>query len=263
MSIPRDENPFAPPRAAVLEAERPEGDLFIPEGRRVETSRGIAWFGEAWQVFKSSPGMWVALFVVFFLLSLVLAIIPLGSIVSSLCFPAVIGGVMLGCRTLEEGGNLRVAHLFAGFSKHAGPLLLLGVLNMVGMMVVGFIAGVGMALMIPLGLFNAGDLSSLMGVAPWVLLVVLVALALMMPLIMAMWFAPALVVFHEVAPIAAMRSSFQGCLRNLVPFIAYGVVSLLLLIVALIPLGLGLLVDVPVIWITAYVGYRDIFLRPA
>jgi uncharacterized membrane protein len=266
MSIPRDENPFAPPRAAVLEAERADAGAFVPEGQKVATSRGVEWFGDAWQLFKSSPGTWVAMFVIFFLVSGVLAILPLGSIVSSLCFPAVMGGIMIGCRTLEEGGALRIGHLFDGFRKNAGGLLLVGVLYMVGMMLIGFIAGIAAALMIPLMMgtdFDPKDLSSAMALAPWIVLVVLVVLALMMPLIMALWFAPALVVFHDVQPMAAMRSSFQGCLRNFVPFIAYGFVALLLGILALIPLGLGLLVYGPLVWATMYVGYRDIFVRPA
>ena len=60
-----------------------------------------------------------------------------------------------------------------------------------------------------------------------------------------------------------MRSSFYGCLKNAMPFLLYSVVGLLLFIVALIPLGLGLLVFGPVIWGTMYVGYRDIFVRRA
>jgi len=266
MSISRDDdNPFAPPKAAVLEAEQPHGE-YVPDGRKVPASRGVEWFSEAWRLFKLAPGIWVAMFVVFCVLSLLLAIIPLGSLVSSLCYPAVVAGIMIGCRSLEEGGPLEMGHLFAGFKKNTGNLLLVGILYLVGMMLIGFLAGVAGALMIPAMIgsdFNFQDMRSLLALAPVVLLVVLVVLALMMPLIMALWFAPALVVFHDVQPMAAMRSSFQGCLRNFVPFLAYGVVSLLLGILALIPLGLGLLVFGPVIWGTMYVGYRDIFVRPA
>ena len=266
MSVSRDDdNPFAPPKAAVLVAEHPDGE-FIPDGQKVETGRGVAWFGEGWDLFKSSPGIWVAMFVIFVLISLVLAIIPLGSLVSSLFFPVVMGGVMIGCRALEQGDRLELGHLFAGFKKSTGSLLLVGVLYMVGMMLIGFIAGIAAALMIPLLMgsnFNAEDFSSVMAMAPWILLAVLIVLALMLPLIMALWFAPALVVFHDVQPMAAMRSSFQGCLRNFVPFLAYGVVAFLLGIVALIPLGLGMLVYGPLLWGTMYAGYRDIFVRRA
>lgn len=266
MSISRDDdNPFAPPKAAVLEAVPAEGE-YIPEGQKVATSRGLEWFSEGWRLFARSPGIWVAMFVVFLLISIVLAIIPLGTLVSSLCYPVVVAGVMLGCRSLEHGGPLEVGHLFAGFKKNVGSLLLVGVLYLVGMMLIGFVAGIAAALMIPMmmgGNFKADDLASVMAIAPWILLVVLVVLALMLPLIMALWFAPALVVFHDAQPMAAMRSSFQGCLRNFMPFLIYGLVGLLLAILAVIPLGLGLVILGPVMWGSMYVGYRDIFVRRA
>ena len=267
MSIPRDDdNPFAPPKAAVLEAQSPDGEL-VASGQKVAASRGIGWFGEGWRLFKASPGIWVVMFVVFMVLSLLFAIIPAGSLVSSLCYPAVVAGIMLGCRSLDEGGELHVGDLFAGFKKNVGNLLLVGILYLVGMMLIGFLAGIGIALMIPLMMsgaqFNPNDFSSVMAMAPWLALVVLIALALMLPLIMALWFAPALVVFHDMAPMAAMRSSFQGCLRNIVPFLVYGIVGFFLGLLALVPFGLGLLVFGPLLWCTIYAGYREIFVRSA
>jgi hypothetical protein len=266
MSIPRSEdNPFAPPKAAVLEAQSPDGEL-IADGQKVPTSRGVEWFSEGWRLFKASPGIWVVMFVVFVVLSLVLAIIPLGSLVSSLCYPVVVAGIMVGCRSLDEGGTLEVGHLFVAFKKNVGSLLLVGILYLVGVMLISFIAGIAIAVMIPLlagsGInFNANDFSSVMALAPWVVLVLLIVMALMLPLIMALWFAPALVVFHDMQPMASMRSSFTGCLKNFLPFLAYGVVGLLLGLVALIPFGLGLLVYGPLVWGTMYAGYRDIFVR--
>jgi len=84
-------------------------------------------------------------------------------------------------------------------------------------------------------------------------------MALAVPLLMAYWFAPALVVFHGMAPLAAMRASFTGCLRNIVPSLIYGVVMLVLAIIAVIPLGLGLFVWVPLFFTTTYAAYRAIF----
>lgn len=264
MSSTRDtDNPFAPPKAATLEAPPAEGD-YVPDGRKVESGRGLAWFTEAWELFRRSPGIWVVNFIVFMLIMIVFAIIPLGSLVTSLCYPVVAAGLMLGCRELEEGGPLTVGHLFAGFRRNAGSLLLVGVLYLVGAMVIGFVIGVSMAIMIP-ALMGAGaappdDPAGMMRMLPVVVLAVLVGMALMLPLIMALWFAPAIVVFHDVQPMAAMASSFKGCLKNIVPFLVYGVVGLLLGILALIPLGLGMLVMGPIIWITMYTGYRDIFV---
>ena len=268
MSMSHDQdNPFAPPKAAVLEVEAADGE-YIPDGQRVANSRGTAWFGEAWQLFKASAGGWVVSYILFMLMWVVLALLPAGGLISSLCYPAVAAGIMIGCKSLTEGGELRVGHLFAGFKQNAGNLLLIGILYLVGSVVIWIVAFIVGLVVIPFAAggmesFNPQDWRSFMALGPAILLVVLIVLALTLPLFMAMWFAPALVVFHDVAPMAAMRSSFQGCLKNFMPFLVYGIVGLLLFIAALIPLGLGLLVFGPLIWGTMYVGYRDIFVRRA
>jgi uncharacterized membrane protein len=56
-----------------------------------------------------------------------------------------------------------------------------------------------------------------------------------------------------------MKASFVACLRNIVPFLVYGVILFVLAIVASIPFGLGWLVLGPVMAASLYAGYRDIF----
>jgi uncharacterized membrane protein len=260
------DNPYAPPKAAVLEPASQSG-TFVPDGRKVPSGRGVAWYGEAWDLFKAAPGTWVLICVIFIVLSIVVAIIPLGSLASSIAYPAIAAGLMLGCRSIEEGAGLTVGHLFAGFKKNVGNLLLVGVLYLVGTMLVFLFVGIGAAIAIPAvamgGAVNPNDLASFMVLGPVIALIVLVALALMLPLFMAIWFAPALVIFHDLQPMAAMKASFQGALKNIVPFLLYGIVGLALAIVAMIPLGLGMLVWVPLLWASIYTSYRDIFLKRA
>ena len=65
---------------------------------------------------------------------------------------------------------------------------------------------------------------------------------------------------------AALLETGIGGMRNalaalfLVLWLA-GIVGFVILVVALIPFGLGLLVAAPLTWITMYTGYRDIFLE--
>jgi uncharacterized membrane protein len=92
-----------------------------------------------------------------------------------------------------------------------------------------------------------------------ILVGLLVFLLLYLPLVMAIWFAPALVVLRGVAPLDAMRLSFNGCMRNIVPFLLYGVVGVGLSIVATIPLLLGWLVLGPVTIASLYTSYCDIY----
>ena len=77
------------------------------------------------------------------------------------------------------------------------------------------------------------------------LLVLLVCALLVVPLLMAFWFAPALIVLRGDEPVAAMTTSFRACLRNMSPFLVYGVLGLVFAVIACIPLFLGLLVLFP------------------
>ena len=83
--------------------------------------------------------------------------------------------------------------------------------------------------------------------------------AVFMPVVMAVWFAPLLVVFHDLTPVAAMKSSFIASWRNLMPFTVYGAAMLLLWILASIPLMLGFVVLLPVMACSVYTGYKDIY----
>jgi uncharacterized membrane protein len=79
------------------------------------------------------------------------------------------------------------------------------------------------------------------------------------PVFMAIWFAPALVVFHQFGAMEALKASFDGCLKNIVPFLVQGVILLVASIVASIPFGLGWLVLGPVSFASVYTAYRDIY----
>ena len=92
-----------------------------------------------------------------------------------------------------------------------------------------------------------------------ILLAVLVALALLIPVAMAAWFAPALVVLNDMGVGDAIKASFWACLKNIVPFLVYGLILFGLAIVASIPFGLGWLALGPTLAASVYAAYRDIF----
>ena len=91
-------------------------------------------------------------------------------------------------------------------------------------------------------------------------ILILIGLALFIPLVMALYFAPALIVHHDLGAVDAMKLSFKGCLRNILPFLVYGVIAMILGFLASIPLMLGWLVLGPILAIAVYVAYRQIFL---
>jgi uncharacterized membrane protein len=56
-----------------------------------------------------------------------------------------------------------------------------------------------------------------------------------------------------------MKLSFVACLTNMLPFLLYGLIFMVLLIIAIIPFGLGLVLVVPLMMTSLYTSYVDIF----
>jgi len=228
-------------------------------GRAVGAGQGWTWIAEGFGLFKKAPGIWIALVVILFVILVVLAFIPLlGAVATFLVVPVFVGGLLLGCRALQGGGELEVAHLFAGFKAHTGNLIVIGALAIAGWIVVML----PVIVIVGAGAFLAalrGDAAGVAALGGSFMLAWLVALALSIPIYMALWFAPALVVLRGMAPIEAIKESFLGCLRNVLPFLVYSIVLMVLGIVAAIPLGLGWLVLGPTLIASVYVSYRDIY----
>lgn len=253
-------NPFQAPKARVEDPYSEGPDQLLDEPTAVEAGRGFSWFSEGYGLFKQAPGIWVAAVLVWFLINLVLGFIPLAS---NLINPVLMAGLIFGCHSQAKGGAFALEHLFEGFRRNFGPLVLVGVLTLVGaLLIVGFLfvmmlaTGMGSALMEGQ---SAGSQDGMVGIVG--LLAFLIVLALSIPLTMAIWFAPTLVILHGLPAFQAMTLSFRGCLRNLLPFLAYGIAGLGLAILATIPLGLGWLVLLPVIFCSTYAAYREIFLE--
>jgi uncharacterized membrane protein len=166
--------------------------------------------------------------------------------------------VLIGCRAIEDGGELEIGHLFAGFREKLAPLAAVGGIYLAAtiaiVVVVMLVAGVSV-----FAAFRGAADPSFTALMTG-LLAALVVLALMLPVVMAVWFAPALVVFHDQGAVEAMKESFSGCLRNIMPFLVYGLIGLVLSILASIPLMLGWLALGPVFAGSLYASYKDIYL---
>lgn len=256
----------SPPPTSVIV---PKSGPSVPIIRSVAGGRGATWWSEAWRLFTPAAGTWILIIVVLFLLNIVLTFIPvLGHIAGQALLPAIVAGIMLGCRAIDQGQPLTVGHLFAGFSERGGPLFVLGLIYAaltaaIAIAVLGLLFAMFGATILS-QLWNLHDpLAAVTGALGSVLMAVLVGmlvfLLLYLPLVMAIWFAPALVVFRRLEPWEAMKASFAGSMRNVLPFLVYGIVGVVLAIVASIPIMLGWLVLAPVSLASVYTSYCDIY----
>lgn len=236
-------------------------EAFVAGGRALAAGRGWDWIRAAWTLFTRQPGVWIGLLVIMLVIYVVAALVPVAGSTATIVFgPVFAAGFVIGARAQDQGGQLAIAHLFAGFRERFGPLVLVGVLYLVASAAIGVLVVlvVGAGLLTSLG---QGRIDSLPpGALVTILLGMLIGASLMLPVLMAVWFAPALVVFHGRDAVQALKESFIGCLKNILPFFVYGLAMFIFGILAAIPFGLGWLVLGPVLAASVYTSYKDIFV---
>jgi len=232
----------------------------IAHARVVPMGNGWNWLASAWPIFSRAAGVWIGMVVALLLIIIVAHLIPfIGAIAIQILWPVFVGGLMIASRTIDEGGQARFSQLFAGFQQRTGTLVTLGVVWLVvSFLIVAIVVGItGVSVF---GLMAANP-EQVFAAAATALLAALLILALMLPLVMATWFAPALIVFQGMGVAAAMKASFIGCLKNVLPFLLYGVIAIVAGVIASLPFGLGWLVLGPVLTASVYTSYRDIYFR--
>jgi uncharacterized membrane protein/ribosomal protein L32 len=252
------DNPYNAPEADLYEPL--EGEMTGPKG--VPTGHGWAWLVKGWWHFKQNPIAWMGGILVWFLIALVVSLIPMiGGIVLNLFTPVIAAGFIIGCRAQDEGDDFTLNHIFAGFSNNMGQLVLVGLIYFGALflltivMTVGFFGLIGMQSMTA----ENPDMMMSMLLSPGFLIALLLGFLIVIPLMMTYMFAPALVALDDMKALSAMKLSFVGCLKNLMPFTVYGLLAMLLLFVGMLPFGLGLLIVFPLLTASLYSAYRDIY----
>lgn len=248
-------NPYSAPSAELTQPTG-EQEFALHPPRAVNAGRGVQWLLEGFNYFKQDAGIWIAIMIIGFVLLVILNLIPLVNFLVSFTAYIWLGGLILGCKAQYDREPLQINHLFAGFKEAFVPLLVLSIVLMVLVIVIMAIC-MGSAMMPMMGIGGEPDFSNM---GQGFLLGFLIAMALIIPVTMMGWFAPALIVLHKVPVFQAMMMSFQGCLKNIVPFLLYSIVLLVLMVVAMIPLGLGLLILAPMIYASIFIAYKDIFV---
>ncbi len=233
------------------------------EAHKVEAAHGWLWIKQGYWLFKKSPVLWVVLAAIGLLGMLAISHIPVvGNPLVTLLFPALLSGFMLGCRALEQGEELELAHLFAGFQHSTQQLLTLGGINLVGqLLILSVMMLTGGATLV--GIMTSGepvtDPEILTQAVAGAGVALLLGTTLSLLLLMAMQLAPMLTIFDKLSPVPALQASLQACWRNLMPLTVYSLLLLPLAILASLPMMLGWLILLPVIIASMYAAYRDLF----
>jgi hypothetical protein len=244
-------------------------------------SRGWRWLSEGFGIFRKKQLILALLVLGYWMLMAVINSVPyIGQLAATLLIPVFSVSLMNACRLIEQGALLPPQLLFSGFYKNLRTLLVLGAVYVAVTVVI-----LGISAMIDDGvLFQLIVLGQRPGeqalTSGEVVLAGQVALALFAPVIMAYWYAPVLVAWHDLSAVKALFFSFVACMRNWRAFLVYS--GMILLAGAFLPgLVLGLLssffsdggdmfstvftvvivlVFLPSLYGSFYVSYRDVFV---
>ncbi len=241
----------------------------LPPIRKVDAGRGMQWFTDGWRMFAASPGTWIAIIVVWVVIPGALQFAGTTAyLISQFVGPFLSAGVLICARDQDLGTPLRFERLFAGFkAEWLKPLLILGLYNFAMTLAVYACA---LAVVVPLvgtdvvmSLFSSdiSDVASLDYTA--IIIALLVAAPILLTgfflISMAFWFAPGLIVVNGVSPWRALVLSFRTMSVNIGALVVFDLVSVVLGIAAILPLGLGLFVLGPVMACAWYASWRDVF----
>jgi hypothetical protein len=260
-------DPYAPPRADLSAPRVGNDSATVREPCAVAAGRGWGWIAEAWPLFKDRPLAWIGAVLALMIVYILLSLLPfVGGLISTVLGPAFTGGLAIGAHVQYGGGRFEVNHLFAGLIRNPNGLLLLGAAYLGLLLIFGLIVGLSMALVFGMSggfsLFEgAGGLepAQFEQMGTMTVLAVLIALLFSIPMAMAVFFAPYLVALNKVPVLQSFKLSFQGCWRNILPFLVFSLAVVGLSIASLLTLGLAFLVVLPVLTIAIYIAYRDIY----
>jgi uncharacterized membrane protein len=233
-------------------------------------------------MFRAAPLRWLLLLFSYYLLIGLLELGPVqavGQFVAPLLKPVFAVGFLAAAWSQERGIAPRFEHLFRGFRSNLLALVPLGA---------AFLVGITLAL-IATALVDDGRLMALISGAEKpteealasgpVQLAMLFGAVCAVPSLLALWFAPALVVFNDAGAVRALGTSLRAAIANWRPIGVYCLAVIVLgLVLPIFAISIArlfgdavaglvaLFVVVPYLFtfiaalhISDYVSYRDVF----
>jgi len=247
------------------------------QARVVAARQGAVWLADGWRLFRAAPLGWLALVFAYWIIMTLASVVPfIGVAAASIMVPAFSVGFMAAARAASRRAPVELGLLFDGFRNYPRSQLVLGAIYLVclsALLSVTALADDGaLATWLVTGRRPADDVLQ----SDDFLAALALAALLYTPVLMMFWFAPPLAAWHGVGPAKALFFSFFACLLNWRPFLAYGVVSALVVVIlplaVLLTLMLAslkvaamslvfpiLLMLLPTLFASFYASYRDIF----
>jgi hypothetical protein len=252
---------------------------------RYDARHGIVWLAQAYALFRRKRLPWVMLLLTYYILLKLLLYVPVvGPYAITILKPVFAVGLLAAAWTQERGGTPALNLLFQGFRANLFSLLPIGIFFVVGVTAAVFASslvdsGKLLDLLSNTGAMSDQEVVTALGDGALQMGMLFSAL-LSIPVLLATWWAPALVVFQNAGAGAALAVSLRATLANwrplavyavgvsfygaLLPAMVTGAITMLLppefaqlvALALLLPYGLFLAAT---LHISDYVSYREVF----
>lgn len=245
-------------------------------------SRGWQWLVEGFRLYRKNPPLLSLLTMGYWLTVLVLNSLPvIGPLLGSIAMPVLSVGMMAACQAISRGEPVDALSIYSAFRlPQRRTLFVLGGLYLLCSLVALSLSAVvddGVLLDMMLKGKGLDDEALERGdYLPGMQFMMLI----MLPAMMAWWYAPILAAWHNFGVGKSLFFSFVACQRNWRPFMLYGLAVMfygaVLPFVALLVLGIILpmlkpllltilmvpmmLVFAPTLFASFYVSYREVLV---
>lgn len=206
--------------------------------------------------------MWAGALGVLLIAYLVLSAIPVVNLFKQLLLPFAYAGIAIAADEQRRTGRFELGALLGGFQKQPVSLLAVGGAVLLAGIAFALVPAISTGTPAVFRMLVAGEKPDpSLFLTTRFLLGCLLGLALSVPVGFATYLAPQLIVLHDQPALTAMKMSLLGCFKNIFPGLVFLLCATLLVVVSMIPLLLGLLLSIPIMVLTNYTVYRDIFVE--
>ena len=219
------------------------------------------WIISGWKLFKKKPLTWVFMVLIFNIFMIVGSNFLIGRFIVALLLPVLAGGIFIALDKASRGEPIGLENLFSVFKNK--PILkelltvgAIGVAVVALTMVLQYLTGTEYKIKLETSkVEGASDVykqvsegSIFTSVVSWIWS-------------WAILFGIPLIAINREPAIPALKHSLLGSLLNILPLLVFIGMIILLTIVSILPVGLGLLVLIPVLFGATYCAFKEIYVE--
>jgi len=240
-----DSSPFQTPSTNIEQTENSVQVTCVS----VPMMNGVAWVTDGFKIFFTNPFLWALVLIIYSLI--IFGLSTMVSVLTTIVEPVFAAGFLICARESKYNKTFSMEKLFDGFSINGLKLSLLGLLEL--LVATAFLITV-IVLSFMVVANNIKDIDSwdienfeyiisaiinspeLLNISLTIAFISITAILFFLLFSMALWFSPALIVFNDVSFFGSLKLSFIAPIKNVLPFLVFSVLYLVIYLIAAIPI---------------------------